>query len=258
VSDQDTKTRLQSEVLQLREQVDAFSETSDNAEAINEYSALLGQLATLSDDLKVQVTEIRVARHVDLGGSLRNSLSESEKINFDSSEEALKKFLQHWEQQGYNARQGNWLQNLENAFKALTRNIKDTNRVSWANWIGDLRTSFAVEDYLLDAQQGLDAVEHRRDKFKTDRETFDEKAKKIPDNITAINDLSDIAKNLAALLNQMDHNVPEEVRQFFNYVSTASEGAPITLLTPEVIEYLSDNNALGNFVVKRPGQRRGY
>ena len=197
-------------------------------------------------------------RHADLKGHLLNELTDTEKAYFADAEQRLVSFIDHWEKEGYNARQGSSLENFKHAVNTLNRSIKQTNTEVWAEWTDRLRAKFAVEEYLLDAQRGIDTVEHRRDEFKLKRAEFEEKSKRIPDDMVMIQDIRNLVNTLVGLLDQMDHDVPEEVKQFFDSISGYSGAAPISMLTPEVFEYLRENKALDNFVVQRPGHRRGY
>ena len=255
---QEETTKLQSEILELKSQLEAFKLTSENANAIKGYQEILKQLTDLPSELKSNVQKALIVRHANLKSRLSNKLTETELEHFDTTTKSLKLFIKHWEAEDYNARQGDFLENLGIAVKSLTNNMKETNWGLWANWTDELRASFAVEEYLLDAQQGLDAVEERRKEFKSKRDIFEEKSKSIPDDIAAIEEIRGLVEFLKGLMSQMNHEIPEEVKQFFASMSGFGGGAPISLLTPSVIEYLRANKALDNFVVQRPGSRRGY
>jgi len=258
VSAQEGNIQLQSQILDLKEQITAFNLTSENAEAIAGYKAILPQLSQLPELLKTNIKESLIMRHADLKGPLLNELTDIEKAYFEATEQRLVSFIDHWEKEGYNARQGSSLENFKDAVNALNGSIKQTNAEVWAEWTDSLRARFAVEEYLLDAQRGIDTVEQRRDEFKSKRAEFEEKSKRIPDDMVMIEDIRSLVKTLVGLWDQMDHDVPEEVKQFFDSISGYSGAAPISLLTPEVFEYLRENKALDNFVVQRPGHRRGH
>jgi hypothetical protein len=258
VTVQDGNIQLQSQILELEEQIKAFNLTSENADAIAGYRAILPQLSHLPELLEANITEALIMRHADLKGPLLNELTDTEKAYFETTEQRFVSFVDHWEKEGYNARQGSSLENFKDAVNALIGSIKQTNVEIWAEWTDSLRANFAVEEYLLDAQRGIDTVEQRRDEFKSKRSVFYEKSKRIPDDMVMIEDIRSLAKSLVGLLDQMDHDVPEDVKQFFDSISGPYGAAPISLLTPEVFEYLRENKALDNFVVQRPGHRRGY
>lgn len=255
---QEETTKLQSEVLELKDQLEAFKLTSENADAIKGYQEILEQLTDLPHELESNVQKALIVRHANLKGPLSNKLTETELEHFNTTTKSLKLFIEHWEEEDYNARQEDFLENFGIAVKSLTKNMKETNWGLWANWTNGLRSSFAVEEYLLDAQRGLDAVEERRNEFKIKRDIFEEKSKRIPDDITAIVEIRGLVESLKELMSQMDHELPDEVKKFFESMSGIGGGAPISLLTPSVIEYLRENKALDNFVVQRPGNRRGY
>ena len=251
-------TQLQSEIVTLKDEVEAFNVTSENADAIYEYQQISELLSQLPSDLKASVNKAHIVRHPDFKSPLTNKLNEEEKIQFHAAKIALNTFIDHWDTQDYNARQGNSLGDFQSTFKKLTLSIKEQNSHLWTEWVDENRSRFFIEENLLDAQRGLDDVENRRNKFKAKRESFEEKVKLIPYDIAAIKDLRGLVENLIELLNQMNHDVPEEVKIFFDKVSGFGDGALISLLTPEVYEYLRVNGALDNFVVRRVGSRRGY
>ena len=250
--------QLQSQILELKEQVTAFNLTSENADAIAGYKAILPQLSQLPELLETNIKESLIIRHADLKGPLLNKLTDIEKAYFEATEQRFVSFIDHWEREGFNARQGSSLEDFKEAVSTLNGSIKQTNAEIWADWTDSLRAKFAVEEYLLDAQRGIDSVEQRRDEFKRKRDVFEEKSTRIPDDMAMIGDIRNLVKALVALLDQMDHDVPEEVKQFFDSISGHRGAAPISMLTPEVFEYLRENKALDNFVVQRPGHRRGY
>ena len=97
--------------------------------------------------------------------------------------------------------------------------------------IEGLRASFQVEDYLLEAQKGLDEVERRRNEFVKNSQAFDERTKYIPNDKNGITEIQSLAEKLRILSSQIDHDVPEGVRKFLEYAGDINKGAPIGLLT---------------------------
>ena len=256
MSDNESISTLQLEVSQLNGQVEPFNQTSDNATAMENYQAIISQIGQLPDSLDKHAKMALLVRDPNVKGDL--SLSESEKEFFKKCEKACENFIKRWNKEDYNANQGNDLEKFSTALKSLAEGIKSTNENLWTQWIGDLRASFQVEDYLLEAQKGLDEVERRREEFVKNSQAFDERTKYIPNDKNGITEIQSLVEKLRILSSQMDHDVPEVVRKFLEYAGDINKGAPIKLLTPEVIDYLEKKDALQNFVVKRSGHRRGY
>jgi len=247
---------LQSEISGLKRQLDAFNQTSDNAAAIDNYQAIIDRIGQLPDKLDDHFKRALLLRHPDLKGDL--SLTESEQALFETCAESLKKFDNHWNESDYNARQGNTLEDLSISLEDFTVAIKNTNQSLWHQWTEELRVSFDVEDYLLEAQKGLDIVERRRRTFEDTRKRFDGMIKNMPSNDEDIAAVGSLAEDLRNLSSQMEHDIPDAVRVFFERAADINNGASIDLLTPEVIDYLAEKDALANFVVKRSGYRRAY
>jgi hypothetical protein len=87
---------------------------------------------------------------------------------------------------------------------------------------------------------------------------FDGMTKNMPSDDKDIAAVRSLAEDLRNLSSQMEHDIPDAVRVFFEHAADINNGASINLLTPEVIDYLTEKDALENFVVKRSGYRRGY
>jgi hypothetical protein len=254
--DEDGMSVLQSEISGLKSQLDAFNQTSDNAAAIANYQAIIERIGQLPDNLDDHFKRTLLLRHPDLKGDL--SLTESEQALFETCAESLKQFDNHWTENDYNARQGNTLEDLSISLEDFSVAIKNTNQSLWHQWTEELRVSFDVEDYLLEAQKGLDIVERRRTAFENTRKRFDGMTKNMPSDDKDIAAVRSLAEDLRNLSSQMEHDIPDAVRVFFEHAADINNGASINLLTPEVIDYLTEKDALENFVVKRSGYRRGY
>lgn len=256
MTNQDGMSVLQSEISGLKRELDAFNQTSDNAAAIDNYQAIIDRIGQLPDKLDDHFKRALLLRQPALKGDL--SLTESEQPLFETCVESLKQFANHWNENDYNALQGNTQEDLSISLEGFTVAIENTNQSLWHQWTEELRVSFDVEDYLLEAQKGLDIVERRRTDFENTRKRFDGMIKNMPIDDKYIAEVGSLAENLRKLSSQMEHDIPDTVRVFFERAADSNNGASIDLLTPEVIDYLTEKDALANFVVKRSGYRRGY
>jgi len=75
--------------------------------------------------------------------------------------------------------------------------------------------------------------------------SFGQYRKKAPQTGEGFNELRDLSKQLEQVKFQED--VPQSVRLFFEATST---GAGLELLTPDVVEWLRENNLLRSYVVR--------
>ncbi|OSI72300.1 hypothetical protein BSZ21_07410 [Bradyrhizobium canariense] len=75
----------------------------------------------------------------------------------------------------------------------------------------------------------------------------------LPSDRAAIDRVKQLAADLEAVAQNFDFAVPAEVKQFLEAVLSVS-GAPLALLTPEVVKWLKENDSFDNYRVSATGR----
>ncbi|MDC1351459.1 hypothetical protein N8265_06005 [Oceanospirillaceae bacterium] len=257
MSDNSPQTRLEIEISNLRKHIDIFGKSSEIVSAKSGYKTILLKLKGHDVKLRETIKQAKIARHPDLKGEIVHKLNDLEYESFKKSRSAFETFQKYWNEHDYKTTQGDELNDLVLNFNALANQISKTNTKLWGDWLHSLQETFDVEEYRLNAQRGIASVEDRRDRFKRERENFRVLVSKIPESMSDITKIKDVAEVLSGLLGLMDHNEPEDVKAFFDALDNPPYGAVIGLLTPGVIRYLEDQGGLGEYLVRRRGTHVG-
>ncbi|MBF0239222.1 MAG: hypothetical protein HQM12_16095 [SAR324 cluster bacterium] len=182
--------------------------------------------------------------------TLRNEILKASKIqqsplNTDPVHKEVKEFLQRFKQapQSSTLKGKKWtnlIQHLDEIHKVIDRQQKE----DWKNFIRGIFGGEQPEVIEGRIARTPDNVKKLNQYKKLYRE-FKAQIAMIPDTMEGISKIREAAQSLAEI--QFDYAVPEAVKIFFE--ATTRGGASLTLLTDEVLQWLRNNNVLGNYLV---------
>ena len=158
-----------------------------------------------------------------------------------------------WIEEDYKVTQDDSFDNTIQSIKGLTKSIVEVNKTVWQTWCGHLLDSFNVTDAELNSIEKIDKYIDTYNEFVRQRTSFKSKVLNLPTEACQIKELQDISDRLLILMQGIDFNIPEEVKIFFDYINDAIKGkkAPLSLLTPEVLKWIQDNNEINSFSITR-------
>lgn len=138
-----------------------------------------------------------------------------------------------------------------NDVKELQSTIHNT---IWAKWTQDQRNTFHEPQELINTQKDIPRLSVIYQNYMQTLEKFNKSVGTIPSSKDIPDEIMSYAKELQKLREQMEFNLPTSVQRFYEELNKGyghSKTAPLSLLTEEVFEWLSEKNELANFVVKR-------
>lgn len=134
----------------------------------------------------------------------------------------------------------------------LTKNFKQHIAPAWEIYVKDLCDCWYVEASLLDSQMHINERKRLFESYQADQERFDKVTKRIPRSQEELDEIHQLHKRLLDSRSQMDLNVPPAVNEFL-MASGRGYGAPLDLLTPEVLDWLANNDDVSRYSIKRRG-----
>ena len=158
-----------------------------------------------------------------------------------------------WIEDDYKATQDDSFDNTIQSIKSLTKIIARTNKTLWESWHDNLFNSFNVTEAELSSIEKIDKYNEIYNEFVRERDSFISKRSSLPTDVYQIQDLQELSNRLKALMQDINFNIPQEVKDFFASINDAVKGkkAPLSLLTPEVLKWIQDNNEISNFSITR-------
>lgn len=124
----------------------------------------------------------------------------------------------------------------------------------WTKWVQDQRNTFHEPQELIETQKDIPHLSVIYQNYMQTLEKFNTSVRIIPSSTDIPDEIISYAKKLQKLREQMEFNLPTSVQRFYEELNKGyghSKTAPLSLLTKEVFEWLSEKNELANFVVKR-------
>jgi hypothetical protein len=106
-----------------------------------------------------------------------------------------------------------------------------------------------IRDRLARTQDNEDAFERYRGLHQRLQALFQQ----LPQDAAAIDQVTEVAKELEATAQGFDFDVPQAVKAFLEAVQSVA-GAPLDLLTPEVVNWLKANNSLDTYRISAKGR----
>ena len=158
-----------------------------------------------------------------------------------------------WIEEDFKVTQDDSFDNTIQAMKSLTKMIMDINKIVWNSWGNYLLASFKRTDAELSSIEKIDKYKNKYNDFIRERALFTSKIATLPIEIDQIKDLQELSNRLQGLMQDVDFNIPDDVKIFFDYIDDVVKGkkAPLSLLTPEVLKWIQDNNEMNSFAITR-------
>ncbi|MGY0616481.1 hypothetical protein [Vibrio sp. FJH11] len=165
---------------------------------------------------------------------------------------ALQNFRQAFIEQKNDVRnsQGQEWAKLRAEMEALTNDFKKHVTPAWVIYVKELRDSWYIDESLLGSQMHIDERRRLFDGYLLEKNEFEKKTKCIPHSQQKLDEIHERQARLIALRGQMDLDIPPAVNEFL-MASGRSKGAPLHLLTKEVLDWLTENDDVSRYRIKR-------
>ena len=241
-------TRLGDQIRDLSHEVDLLLAGHDNRRVIEEIETAIDELEPTSTSLEQALSNRRV-------------LCTSTDFRLDAfADEEAKLCLRlrqryadmrnAWLEDPGSLRQrglvGQFRQSSENYCAAVVRN----NAATWDAWIQDLEQRFLVAGPQLESIRNVLDYSDSIARYKQGADGFSVLARAIPNDEAGLNAIRDLANNLRKIREGFVFDLPKVVVSFYDALDR--DGAvPISKWTPEVADWLRDNDGVRDLAIIR-------
>ncbi|MCG9698011.1 protein DpdI [Shewanella sp. Isolate11] len=146
----------------------------------------------------------------------------------------------------------NTLYLLTEALKQTAKLYSDTHQQIWRDWSEEKISLAQVDQFILEQQKKVHGNVALYDRYVKAKKEFDEQVNCFNfDNVRLLR-IQQLAQKCAELKGEMNtEDLPEGVKKLFDELNRIGGVALVSLLTPEVMQWLADNNKLNSLVIKQ-------
>lgn len=243
---------------QLRSQIEILSneysiskKTGDSKNAIDGCDNLYERFIPIYKKIKLLSENIKIVKSL-WGDDFNATLFSDELIDkLKKSIAILHIFTTGWDNKKSDILQENIVDDNYVALVELEKEYSSKTKEFWVKWIEALENSFNIEESMLETQRDMPNLSDTYDKYIILRKEFKDKSREIPDRVSIVDEIEDIALGLKALLEQMEFDIPPDLAEFFKHINNNKGQAPLSLLTPSVLDWLKEHDQLGGFTIHR-------
>ncbi|MDH6027226.1 hypothetical protein [Vibrio splendidus] len=139
---------------------------------------------------------------------------------------------------------------LHAEMESLTEGFKQHVNPAWEIYVRELREGWYVDESLLTSQMHINERKRLFDSYFREKNEFEKETKRIPNSQQKLDDIHQRHERLLEMREKMDLKIPPAVNEFL-IASGRSHGAPLHLLTEEVLAWLTKNDDVSRYHIKR-------
>lgn len=242
--------KLRQQINNLNDEYSISKKSGDSKRSIDGCEDLHKRFAPIYEEIKLLSRKIKVIK----------SLSDNESVLFHTvlidklkeSINTINSFVLEWDKKKAGTLQTNIVDDSYMALEELEKEYSSVIEEHWLKWKEELEKSFNTEEFLLESQRDIPNLSNIYNRYMVLRREFKDKSRNTPDNVFTVQNIEAIASELKVLLEQMDFDIPPDLDEFFRHINSSNKGqAPLSLLTPSVLDWLKENNQLGGFTIHR-------
>lgn len=173
------------------------------------------------------------------------------KQNLITATECSKKFAEKWLTQNHKAREGEELGNLTISLESLNKRMQEALRNTWVEWSSNKKNEVALDEVLLNQQSLIPTMKDVCESFKLLTAELAKLLRDIPETEERISEIQSISEQLIVLREQMNFEVPGDVKLFLEHINNVHKSASLAMVTPDVFRWLSEQNLLEHYIVAR-------
>jgi len=184
---------------------------------------------------------------------LNNQTQAATVVDVENPDEPLSEEAAAQEVTAYDIIQNDSLTNCVNLTLSLHRTLSDQLKSAWEEWLQVMHQKIHVDSKTLDAQQKVDKYKAIADEYLSLRGKYDLLIQSLPENGERLLQITAMSGQLHSLREAMNtDDWPEAVRLFFDRINGSQRDKPtLSALTPEVLNWLQDEDMLEDFVITR-------
>ncbi|CNK94652.1 hypothetical protein [Yersinia frederiksenii] len=171
----------------------------------------------------------------------------------EASQESLDETLTASEEPtAYDIIQNDSLTNCLSQLGALHKDLSKELEDAWDAWLEELHQQVHVDNKTLNLQKKANKFDDIAYDYERQRQDFENLAQSQPVCGEKIHQIKALAEKLYSLRSMMKTDWPDAVQAFFNRINGPQSLRPtLSALTPEVLEWLRDEEMLDEFVITR-------
>ena len=237
-----------------QQQLDINAQGENTRYQINQVDSIREPLHKSGDSLKRRLAEAK---------ALREGISDQSDVQLRWSEETeeqrqlalacLQVFRARWDALGPDSRQQDAFGDVCSSLEALVTRIDSEVRECWMSWKQQQQLAWALEETVLEDVRAIPGQESLADNYMAARSRFSELSRQIPGLAETVRQLTRLTDQMVETRGQMNFDVPDEVRAFLDALNHGK--APLNLVTPAVLEWLSQRALLESFQIERTRTR---
>ncbi|MDO6777382.1 protein DpdI [Shewanella sp. 3_MG-2023] len=145
----------------------------------------------------------------------------------------------------------NTLYSLTEALKQTAKLYSDTHQQVWRDWSEEKISLAQVDEFILEQQKKVHGNAELHDRYVRTKKDFDEQVEVFNFDPVSLLRIQQLAQKCAELKGEMNtEDLPDGVKKLFDELNRIGGVALVSLLTPEVMQWLKDNNKLNSLVIK--------
>lgn len=242
---------LKQQINTLKEEFLHSKSSGDSKNIIDDCEDLHKRFKPVSENLDLLISSIDVLKSLPHNAPESVLLSDELIDNCKLNIKILNKLILEWNSKKTNILQTDLVDDAYKSLYALEKELAIKVNSSWRSWIEKLEESFRVEDFLLDSQRGIPGLSDIHNKYIELRKIFRAESKNLPKNIWSIQNLERVSVDMQDLSKQMQQDLPVDIVDFFKHINNNNGQAPLSLLTPNVLDWFKEHNQLGGFTIHR-------
>lgn len=246
-------SRLTEQISALRAALEISGDNQEHGVAIEAYNAMLGTLAPILDRLDAMAIERFAMRDV-LELEVPRQFQQEELTKLQYAKQALANVNQGLKDEDYKIKQSPSFSDLVVALETYESKVSQDSTEIRRRWWSDRAAELVVSEPELEMQRRMPELRKNADTYENAYSIFRERGEQRLDGETA-KALLESVKIIQEAKTKMIFDVPEPVQRFFTALQQAPHGggAPLSMLTEEVISWLSEHGETANYVIRRRG-----
>lgn len=146
----------------------------------------------------------------------------------------------------------NTLYSLTEALKQTAKLYSDTHQQVWRDWSEEKISLAQVDEFILEQQKKVHGSAELHERYVRTKKDFDEQVEVFNFDSVSLLRIQQLAQKCAELKGEMNtENLPEGVKKLFDELNCIGGVALVSMLTPDVMQWLADNNKLNSLVIKQ-------
>ena len=231
--------------------LDLFEGSNDNEKTIEADTYIYNALHNRLSKFQSSFFTLQLIQSLDSAEYNVESIDDSMKELMDSVKKSFDAYKVKWDAEKYLSQQSVELSQFTNLVTKVTNELITYNGGQWQRWIDSLEQQFQVEEVLLEQQNQI-GNKLIYDEYQSGLNKFDS-LKNLEVSESLIASFIKEKNNLVSIRSDMDFTeLDEDVSAFLKQLNGRFNApTPLSLVTPKVFQWLTDNDMLASLIVKR-------